>query len=179
MKIIGERISILKKEDVLSIVILPVKNKTKLWLMFAWLLAWSVCGVIVFANYFQLSSRDAKLFVIVYLSFWAYFEVNIIRAFMWKKSGKEKIWIQDGILHYQKEVNKKGKVKEYNLSLMSKLDLVELKATNFLDTVTQSFWYKGGERLEFRSQAAVVRLGMQLSDDEARGIMREINPYIN
>lgn len=178
MKLIGDRISILKKDDVVSIVILPLKDKVKLWLMFAWLLAWSVCGVIVLVNYFQVSNREAKLFIIIYLSFWAYFEVNIIKAFIWRKSGKEKLWIQDGILHYQREVNKKGKIKEFNLSLLSKLELVELKPTNFLDTVSQSFWYKGGERLEFRSQATVQRLGMQLSDDEARAIMREVNPFI-
>ncbi|MBL7932557.1 MAG: hypothetical protein JNL60_11680 [Bacteroidia bacterium] len=178
MKVIGDRISILKKEDLLSIVILPITNKGKLWLMFAWLLAWSICGVIVFANYFQLTNQDAKLFIIIYLAFWIYFEVTIIRAYIWKKYGKEKLWIQDGILHYQREVNKKGKIREFNLSLLSKLNLIELRATRFADTVAQSFWYKGGERLEFQSQATTIRLGMQITDEEAKTIMREVNQFI-
>src|SRR5690606_14579836 len=89
MKVIGDRISILKKDDLLSIVILPITSKAKLWMMFAWLMAWSICGVIVFANYFQLDNQDAKLFIIIYLAFWVYFEVTIIRAYIWKKYGKE------------------------------------------------------------------------------------------
>lgn len=175
MKVISERISILKEENLLSIVILPNRDKKKLLLMFLWLLAWSVCGVIVAANYFKLTDQNSKLFVIVYLSFWAYFEFKIIRAFAWKRSGKEKLWIQNGILHYQREINGKGKIQEFNLNLVSKLNLIELRPTNFADTINQSFWIKGGERLEFQSQSKVIRLGMQINDEEARAMMREVN----
>ena len=47
MDIISDRISLLKKPGVLSIVILPTTDRKKLALMFFWLLAWSACGVIV------------------------------------------------------------------------------------------------------------------------------------
>lgn len=178
MKVIGERISILKKEHVVSVVILPTTDKNKLRLLMLWLIAWTVCGIIVFANYFKITDYNSKLFIIIYLSFWFYFEFNIMRAFIWKKFGKEKLWIQDGVLRYQREVNKKGKIQEYNLDLISKLQLVELKPTRFSDIVNQSFWVKGGERLEFSSQARMVRLGMQITDEEARSIIKEINPFI-
>lgn len=175
MKVISERISILKEENLLSIVILANTDKKKLSVMFLWLLAWSVCGIIVFVNYFKLSDQNSKLFVMVYLAFWAYFEFKIIRAFAWKRSGREKLWIQNGVLHYQRETNGRGKIQEFNLSLVSKLDLIELRATNFADTINQSFWIKGGERLEFQAQSKIVRLGMQINDEEARAIMREVN----
>ena len=178
MKLIGERISILKKENVVSVVILPTIDKTKLRLLFFWLLAWSACGLIVFINYFKVTDADSKLFIMIYLSFWFYFEFNIVRTFMWKRSGKEKLWVQDGILHYQRELNKKGKIHEFNIGLIGPLNLVELKPTRFSDIINQSFWVKGGERLEFYSQSKVIRLGMQLSDDEAKKIMKEINPLI-
>src|SRR5687767_8964812 len=93
MDIISDRISILRKPGVLSIVILPTTNRRNLALMLLWLLAWSVCGLIVFASYFSVTDKEAKLFVIIYLSFWAYFEVSIMRAFIWKRFGKEKLWI--------------------------------------------------------------------------------------
>lgn len=178
MKIISERLSILKEENLLSIVILPNRDKKKLLGMFLWLLAWSVCGVIVFANYFKLTNQSSKLFVIVYLAFWAYFEFKILRVFAWKRSGKEKLWIQEGILHYQREVNGRGKTQEFNLDLVSKLNLIELRPTNFADTINQSFWIKGGERLEFQVQAKTIRLGMQIKDEEARSIMHEVNAMI-
>lgn len=178
MKVVSERLSILKGENVLSIVILPNRDKKKLVGMFLWLLAWSVCGVIVFANYFKLTDQNSKLFVIVYLAFWAYFEFKILRAFSWKRSGKEKLWIQEGILYYQREVNGRGKIQEFNLDLVSKFNLIELRPTNFADTINQSFWIKGGERLQFTSQSKTILLGMQINDEEARSIMREVNAMI-
>jgi hypothetical protein len=178
MKVIGKRISILKKDDLLSIVILPTTDKRKLFFLFLWLMAWSVCGIIVFANYFKLTDANSKIFVIVYLSFWAYFEFNILRTFIWKRQGKEKLWVQDGVMHYQRELNRRGKIQEYNLDLVSKLRLIELSRTSLADTINQSFWVKGGERLEFDVQAKNVRLGMQLSDEEARVVLNEVNRFI-
>ena len=178
MKVISDRVSILKKENLISIVILPTTDKTKLRVLFLWLLAWTVCGLIVFANYFKVTDQNAKLFIMVYLSFWFYFEFNIVRTFIWKRSGKEKLWIQEGIVYYQRELNKKGKIHEFSLSLISPLQIIELKPTRFSDIVNQSFWVKGGERLEFYAQSQNVRLGMQISDDEAKNIMKEINQFV-
>ncbi|WP_317898836.1 hypothetical protein [Aurantibacillus circumpalustris] len=178
MKVLGDRISILKKENLISVVILPTTDKTKLRILFLWLLAWTVCGLIVFANYFKVTDQNAKLFIMVYLSFWFYFEFNIVRSFIWKRSGKEKLWIQSGILYYQRELNKKGKILEFNLDLISPLQLIELKPTRFSDIINQSFWVKGGERLEFYSQTKNVQLGMQITDEEAVTIMNEINRFI-
>lgn len=178
MKVIGERISILKKENLLSLVILPATDKRKLGVLFLWLMAWTVCGIIVFANYFKMTDKDSKLFIVVYMSFWAYFEFNIVRTFIWKRSGKEKLWIQDGILHYQREINKRGKIKEYNLDLIDNFKVVELSNTSLADTINQSFWIRGGERLEFHSQYKTVRFGMQITDKEAGIVLNEVSDFI-
>jgi hypothetical protein len=179
MKVISERISILKKEELLSIVILPTTDRKKLGLMMLWLMAWSVCGLIVMGSYFSITDEKSRLFIIVYLSFWAYFEINILRAYIWKKWGREKLWIQNGVFHYQREINQKGKIKEYSLDLMSKLELVELRKTSLTDTLNQSFWVKGGERLSFKYQGKEIRIGMQINDEEARSVMRELNKMIS
>lgn len=178
MKVISNRVSIYKTDKVLSIVILPTDNKKKLGLLFLWLMAWTVCGLIVMVNYFKLHDQNSKLFTIIYLSFWAYFEFSIMRVFIWKKFGREKIWIQDGEINYLREINNKGKTKTYNLDLVSKLQLVELSRSSFADTINQSFWVKGGERLEFFSQSQTIRVGMQITDEEARQIMKEVNSRI-
>jgi hypothetical protein len=175
MKVLDERVSILKKENLFSVVILPGLDKKKLWLILGWLAAWTVCGLIVMFNFFQVSNKEAKLFIVIYLSFWAYFEFNIIRSYRWKKSGKEKLWIQNGILYYQRELNRKGKILEFNTGLVSPIEIVELKPTRFADTINQSFWVKGGERLEFAAQGKFYRFGMQVSDSVARTLCKEIN----
>lgn len=178
MKVIGERISILKKDNLLSIVILPTTDKKKLTIMFLWLFAWTVCGVIVLVNYFKMVDKDTKLFMLVYLSFWGYFEFKIARTFIWKKNGKEKFWIQNGVIHYQRELNKKGKIKEYNIELVDDFKIIDVSNTSWADNINQSFWIKGGERLEFISQGKAIRFGMQISDEEARTIFNEIDKFI-
>lgn len=178
MKVISPRLSILKKENTLSIVILPTDDKRKLGVLFLWLFAWSVCGIIVFINYFTIKDANTKLGIIIYLSFWAYFEFSIARAFIWKKFGKEKLWIKNDILHYQRQINNKGKIKEFPLDLVSKLKYLEISPASFTDSINQSFWVKGGERLEFNAQAKVIRLGMQLSDEETRIVLNEVNAFI-
>ncbi len=178
MKVIGDRVSILTKDDLLSIVILPKQDKKKLLVMFLWLLAWSVCGLIVFINYFQVSEKNAKLFIIIYLSFWAYFEFKILRAFIWRRSGKEKIWITGGKVHYQQEINKKGKIQEFDYSLINDLKLIEKNEFSFSEVINSSFWIKGGERIEFTCAHKTVRFGMQLEDKEAKAIIHEITNFI-
>jgi hypothetical protein len=178
MRVISERVSILKKDDVLSIVILSTTDRKKVMIMLLWLIAWSVCGVIVFANYFKLHNQETKLFVIVYLSFWAYFEFKILRAFTWKKWGKEKLWVQNGIIHYQREVNGRGKIKEYNPELVDDLKILELNPGSFTDYINQSFWIKGGERLDFTYQGKHVGFGMQITDEEARVILKELKGFL-
>jgi hypothetical protein len=178
MKVVSDRVSVLKKDDLISVVILPSTDRKKMLLLFLWLLAWTVCGVLVFANYFKLTNQNEKLFVIVYLSFWLYFEINIARTFIWRRWGKEKIWIQKGELYYQRELNGKGKVHAYSLDLISELTLIPIKETRFADFVSQSFWEKGTARLEFRYTGKTRRFGMQISDFESKAIQQELNAFI-
>lgn len=178
MQVIGKRISVLTKENLLSIVILPTADKRKTGMLFLWLMAWTVCGLIVLANYPRLQTQDTKLFVIVYLSFWAYFEFKIVRAFMWKRFGKEKLWIQDGTVFYQREVNGRGKVKEYELELINEFKTIEVNKGDFSDFINQSFWIKGGERLEFDCQAKIIRFGMQLEENEAKDLLNVIKKFL-
>jgi hypothetical protein len=147
-------------------------------LMLFWLLAWTACGAIVLVNYPKLTDQNTKLFVIVYLSFWAYYEYKITKAFLWRKYGKEKLWVKNGILFYQREIKGRGKVKEYDLNLVSDLKVVEVNEGNFFDFINKSFWVTGGERLELSCQGKAVRFGMQLSDKEAGSLFKELSQFI-
>lgn len=177
MKVISKRVSILKKDDLLSIVILPTTDKRKLGLLFLWLLAWTVCGIIVFVNYFKLQQQEAKVYFIIYLSFWAYFEFQILRTFLWKRFGQEKIWIKAGFLNYQRAINGKGKIKDYELEFITDLKLIEVHYSSWTDSINQSFWVKGGERIQFTSRTKTVLMGMQLTDEEAREVLKEMKSF--
>lgn len=177
MKIISKRSSLLIKDNTFSLVILPSDGKKKTMFLLLWLMAWSVSGLIIMVNYFTLTNEKSKTMIIIWLGFWAYFEFKILKVFLWKRFGKEKLWIKNGTLHYQQSVNEKGKIKEFDTNLVSDWRLITLEKTNFADQFNQTFWVKGGERIEFTCRGNTVKLGMQLSDEEATIILQEIKSF--
>lgn len=178
IQLIGKRTSILRKDKTFSLVILPTDAKKKTNVLFLWLLAWSVSGVIIIANYFTLTSDKSKMMIIVWLAFWAYFEFKIVRVFMWKRFGQEKLWIKNGRMFFQQSVNGKGKIKEYDLNLVADWKLIELESTSFSDNFNQSFWVKGGERIQFTYQGKEIKFGFQLSDEDTKSIIKEIKAFL-
>ncbi len=175
---LGKRSSLLIKNQIYSLVILPTSEKRKLNLLFLWLMAWSVSGVLVIANYFTLTNENEKTVLIVWLAFWAYFEFKIMRVYMWKRFGKEKLWIKNGTLFYQQDINGRGKIKEYDINLISEFRVLPIKESSFVDSFFQSYWVKGGERIEFNTQQKLQRFGLQLEDDEAKKIVASLHKFL-
>ncbi len=178
IKTIGNRISILSENNVFSIVVLPFDKKWKVIMMFFWLLAWSVSGVLVFANYFTVTDKDAKLMLMVWLAFWAYFEFKIGKAYMFRRFGKEKLWIKGETLFYQREIKGRGKISEFNKELINEMKLIETKDTNFFQFFNNSFWVIGGETISFSYASKVIRLGVQLEPQDAKKLLEQIRKQL-
>ena len=205
MQLISKRISILKKEGVFSLVILPTDKKWKINVMFLWLMAWTICGCIFIISYINFSNegkfyryqydlayqqnktdilvklnkdidqnQKKRLFFIGLIAFWGYFEYKVVRAFLFRKYGKEKLWIKNGKLHYQREINKKGKIKEFNAELINDLEILSPNRGDFFVQVQESFWIIGGERIAFNYAAKQIRFGIQITDEEAKKILFEL-----
>lgn len=140
MQVISNRVSILNKDNVFSLVILSTDKKWKLNLLFIWLMLWTISGVFYISMYVNASNEGAfyryqyneairqrkldilpeiqksvdknqnkRLFIMGLLAFWAYFEYKVGRTFIFRKYGKEKLWIKNGKMFYQREINKKEK----------------------------------------------------------------------
>src|SRR2546430_8058303 len=137
---IGKRISVMKDDDFTSFVILPTDATWKLYLLFTWLFLWTVSGFVVLANYFTLTNTNIKLVVIMWMGFWAYFEFKIGKAFLFRKYGKEKIWIKGGKLHYWRDIAGRGKKQEFEKELVKDLQLIEKKKSDFFAFMNESFW---------------------------------------
>ena len=175
---IGKRSSLSVKENVFSLIIIPTHEKKKTGLLFLWLFAWTVSGLIVMTSYAQMQQPNAKLMIIIWLAFWAYFEFKIIRVFMWKRFGKEKLWIKNGTVHYQQDINGRGKIKQYDVNLVTGIRVIPVEKASFADSFNQSFWVKGGERIEFTCQSKIIKLGMQLPDEDAIRIVAEMRKFL-
>lgn len=171
---IGKRVSVYRDGDVASFVILPSDASWKIYLLFAWLFLWTVSGVIVGANYFTLTNTNMKLVVIMWLGFWAYFEFKIGKAFLFRRFGKEKVWIKGGKLYYWRDIAGKGKKLEFEKDLIKDLEVIEKNKGDFFASMNESFWVIGGESIVFNYGAKVYRLGVQLPEADARELVRQV-----
>lgn len=173
MEYIGEKISVVRKDNEVSIVILASTDKKKLNLLFFWLIAWTVCGLLVVGQYFSLNDPNLKAYIIGWLAFWAYFEYKIVKVYLWRRGGMEKIKLKDKMLYYKREIGGKGKIHVYQYDFIKDLRLIVL-GNNFINTVNNSYWVIGGERLEFEYYGKTIRFGLQLNDKDAKGLLHLI-----
>ena len=174
IQVIGKRISTLKADGVSSFVIIPTDTNWKLYMLFTWFLLWSVSGVIILVNYFTLTNANTKTMVLVWLGFWAYFEFKIGKALLFKKFGKEKIWIKNGKFNYWRDVAGRGKKLEFDIELIKDLQLIEKNKRDFFQFMNESFWVLGGESISFTYGAKIYRLGIQLTEDDAKELVKQL-----
>ena len=174
LELIGKRVSYLKTGDTTSFVIIPTDANWKIYLLFAWLLLWTISGIIVAANYFIVTNINIKLVLIMWLGFWAYFEFKIGKAFIFRRFGKEKIWVKGGNLFYWRDIAGRGKKLEFDKELIKDLDLVQKNKKDFFAGMNESFWVIGGESIIFNYGAKPYRLGIQLPEEDARELLRQI-----
>jgi hypothetical protein len=174
MDFIGDQISITSSDNEWNIVILSLRDKTKNILLFAWLFVWSVCGVIMITQYFASTNQDIKTVIIVWVGFWCYFEYKIARAHIWHKSGKEVINIKNGKLAYKKDVSGKAKALEYDCETIKNLRFIEPNENSFMETINNSYWVIGGEKLGFEYLGDEIKFGFQLKNEDAKALLKFI-----
>lgn len=169
----GPRISWFEKNESLYLTISGRIESWKETLLAVWLLAWTICGTAVLGQLLlEENSRQDAIFLIIYLSFWVYFEVRIGRAYMWRKYGNERIRIGEGKLIYKREIKTFGKAKTFLIDNMDKFQQVEESDRSFAKAYGKSFWVVGGETLEFEHMGSKIRIGMQLEKSEAKAIYK-------
>lgn len=174
MEYIGKRISIKRTENELSIVILSLVNKLKNRFLFLWFILWSISGLIVLSQYFIMPDPNTKTAIIVWMGFWAYFEYKIFHAYLWRKSGKEKIKINDKKFLYKRDVSGRGKIKTYETDFIKDLRLIEPKENSFTESLNNSYWVIGGEKLAFDYYGKEIKFGLQLDETDAKALLKLI-----
>ena len=171
---IGTRISTLKTSDVTSFVIIPTAKNWKVNLLAVWLILWTLSGIAVAANYFTLTNLNTKIIVIIWLGFWAYFEFRTAKAFLFKKLGKEKIWIKNNQLHYWRDIAGRGKQQHFDIDLIKNLQLVEKNKKDFFQFMNDAFWVVGTESISFTYGAKTFQMGVQLDENDAKELLKQL-----
>jgi hypothetical protein len=104
MKWIGKRISCVDEKDKSTIVIYPEKSAWKNSLLLAWVTVWLLIGIYICFELTKGYTRDQKLVLVVFMSFWVYFAYRIGKATLWQFYGKELIRIDAISLTYKNQL---------------------------------------------------------------------------
>lgn len=171
--------SVQRSEGRLSIVISGKVEPWKEALLFAWVFAWTACGIYFVYTFLNATDRDMKLSLMVMLAFWAYFEMRIGKALLWRKFGRELIRIKDGALSIKNDIKGYGKAQTHFVQNIENLELIDLDGSSFKWQMTSSFWVVGAQKLTFRSMGKNYLFGKGLDDIEARELLKILKKEIS
>jgi hypothetical protein len=179
MEYIGKRISIKRKEQETSIVILSTVEKLKRTVLFCCFFLWSLCGMIILTQTLLIHDEQMKVFFIVWMGFWTYFEYKLFTAYMWRKFGVEKIKLRENKLFYKRDVAGRGKIKVFDYDFIKDLRIIEKNEFSFLDSLSNSYWVVGGEKIAFDYYGKEIKLALQIENGEADELFKLLKKELN
>lgn len=169
MKHIGERISYQLGDDDLVVYIKgsSKKDKNKVNLLKIWVVLWTLLGSIMFAGLFMNFSGDEKLFILIYMFFWGYFEYKIAYAYYFRQYGLEVVYVQNETVVLRRDIlTKKGKEKRFELTEKNPFKRVNDKNV-FISNFYNSFWVVAGGTISFGNAKKEQRFGSLLIEEDA------------
>ena len=175
MDLISERISTVTKDDCTNIVILSERTKSKTNLLMLWFVLWTLGGLSVFIYFLTVEDRNTKLTLLVWISFWAYFEFRIYKALVWRIKGMEQIRLQKNKLLYKRIFNSKKKYDTYLLDYIKDVRLIATKEAAFAATMSSSYWTVSGEKIAFDYYGKEIKLGLELEEGDAKKLVKLLN----
>jgi hypothetical protein len=184
VKTISTRVSIAHTSNndtkIWSLVILPYVEKSKMLGLLLWILAWTVCGLIIIGSYILADNKDLKLFIFIFIFsfFWFYYEWKMINIYFWRRWGKEKVWIKNDTLYIEEDVLNKRRVKKFKTRDINSVEMVEFDEKSFFDFISNSFWNKGKARIKVNVLGKDYYFAYQITDEEAREILKALKREI-
>ncbi|MBM3170941.1 MAG: hypothetical protein FJZ75_04945 [Bacteroidetes bacterium] len=179
MNFISERVGYEATDEGLTVRIKASKasDLKKLNLMKAWVIAWGISGGLIGSALFLNYPADLKLYLLIFLAFWAYFLFKITRAYYFRKYGIETIFLNGDQLMLRKDIHgKPGKQVFFRLkekNAFRHLDKND-KGSWFYD----SFWIDSGGNCGFGKPGSEYRFGIQLEKTEAQQLVKLLNKQI-
>jgi len=175
---ISKRASVVQNENELSIVISSAVDRAKAKNIGIILALWLIGGIVIGVNYFQIEDYNTKVFILIWLAFWAYFSYVIIKSFLWQWSGKELIKIRNGKLIYKRDVNGRGWVLDYELKEISDLRLYGEITPGWIKRIGGDYWNIDCDSIAFDYEGKVIAIGYNLTDAESNRIVKIMKVYM-
>jgi hypothetical protein len=172
IKFISERVSYSKSPEETTVIITGRIDRLKETLLLTWLLAWTFCGIFIFIQLFMEYTREEKLYFIIFISFWLFFEYKILKVYRWRRWGKEYLRLTPEKLTIKKSVTDYAKAEEYFIENIKNWQLVTKSPTSFFQQMEKSFWMIGDDCIQFDYQGKTIYFGMQLIEKETNSILK-------
>jgi hypothetical protein len=120
-------------------------------------------------------NQQQRIILAIIIAFWAYYEFKVGRAYLFRRYGKEKLWMKDGKIFYKRQINKRGKLKSFDAEFVKEFDVVEYNKHDFFQNVSRSFWNLAGDTISFDYHSKTMRFGIQLDEREAEELTIKLN----
>ncbi|MCB0818397.1 MAG: hypothetical protein KDB77_12885, partial [Flavobacteriales bacterium] len=98
MEYLSDRVSVDRGKGRTSVVISARLPKSRETLLVTWALAWTVAGAYMIWEVSRMPSGELRQYLLIFLAFWTYFEVKVLKAVAWRLKGFELWRIKDGTL---------------------------------------------------------------------------------
>ncbi len=178
VKVISERVSYKAEPGALQLIILGRIERWKETLLAAWLLLWTVCGIIAIREFVLNPEREMRMVLFVFLFFWGYYLWRVGKVWLYRRGGNELIRIAGEELTLKRSIYTYGKAKTYYIPNIEKFEAIVLIKKSFAYTYENAWWVLGGEKLGFEYQGRHVKFAMQLTDAEAAAVYALLKPAL-
>jgi hypothetical protein len=176
-KYISDRVSVSEKNNTLSIVVSPLFDEKKHKVLTTWLILWSVCGIVILSQLFLDYTREEKLYLLVWLMFWTYFEYLTGYTYFWRKSGHEKLLIKPGQLYYKKDIRGGGKARFFETENIE-IEKIDFNESSFWQSIGASYWMPGKETLTIKSGNKKLNFALDLDEKQSIKLMEALRKGI-
>jgi hypothetical protein len=168
------RISIEENDEELKIAISGEIPSIQFNMLSIWFILWSIAGLIVISQLFGNYDRNQKVFLLVWLGFWFYFEAKIGKAILWRKSGVENILINKDIFRLSFDVPFGTRIYEYKMNDVRNFHSLEKEKGLLIKNYFDSFWVVGGECIGFFAHGKLQSFARQLDEDTTKQLLKKI-----
>src|SRR5574337_1959288 len=178
MQLQAKRISILEQENSLSIVIFSYRNNFKTTLMAVWVILFTLCGILAIKEFRMVTAHDKKIFWLVFTSFWIYFELVMLKAFLWRLKKKKKIILTKDIIKIQRYITGLEPYKEYRCEQAINWRRTTFAPGSMVNVYENAYWYVGGESITFDYFGSEVKIAVQLPENETSELLGKVKYFL-
>lgn len=171
------KIEYIEENNELTILIYPLYDKRKQNMLTTWLVLFSLCGIAIISQFFYDYPTSTKLFFVVYLIFWLFFEFKVIYAIRWRKYGKEVITIDNESIYLTKKIGKRGVTERYDLTAIDTVEALKYKG-KLVYEMNSSYWNSNHYTLCVNINKQQIPFGVDLNEKQAKRMIKTLKETV-